>query len=90
MQTSSNIEIRIGQLLKRFGTKCRFDFPIVRKPALDEVRLSFNRVKPTAGLKYVFFIELLLLVLVLVLDIRTRSAGLSPMASQTAERFFEL
>jgi hypothetical protein len=41
----------MGQLLKRFGTKCRFDFPIARKPALDEVRLSLNRVKRTAGLK---------------------------------------
>jgi hypothetical protein len=51
MQTSSNIEIRIGQLLKRFSTKCRFDFPSAREPALDEVRLSLNRMKRTAGLK---------------------------------------
>jgi hypothetical protein len=55
MQTSSNIEIRIGQLLKRFSTKFRFDFPIAREPALDEVRLSLNRMKRTAGLKDDFF-----------------------------------
>jgi hypothetical protein len=52
MQTSSNIEIRISQLLKRFSTKRWFDFPIAREPALDEVRLRFNRMKRTAGLKY--------------------------------------
>lgn len=51
MQPSSNVEIRIGQLLKRFSTKCGFDFPIAREPALDEVRLSLNRMKRTAGLK---------------------------------------
>jgi hypothetical protein len=54
MQTSSNVEIRIGQLLKCFRTKCRSDFPIARKPALDELCLSINRMKRTTSLEYDF------------------------------------